>query len=77
MTLYLQSVMSGAKTIAPMKAASATIAFYQKIYLLSHEPAQSPAVCLVRSAGMMQFGLNFKNRKEPFEWGRVTGFVEA
>ena len=29
--LYLQSVMNNAKTIAPVKAASAAIAFFQKI----------------------------------------------
>ncbi len=55
--LYMQSVMNGAKTFAPVKAASAAIAFYQKINLFDHEPTQSPAVCLVRGAAMMIFGL--------------------
>jgi hypothetical protein len=36
--MYLQSVMNDAKTFAPVKAASAAIASYQKINLFSHEP---------------------------------------
>ena len=75
--LYLQAVMNGAKTFAPVKAASAAIAFYQKINLFSHEPTQSPAVCVVRSAAMRRFGLNTSNRKEPFEWAQVVSFAEA
>jgi len=57
--LYMQSVMNSAKTFAPVtKAASAEIVFYQKIInLFDHEPTQSPAVCLVRSAAMRLFGL--------------------
>jgi hypothetical protein len=35
--LYLQSVMNGAKMFAPLKAASAAIAFYQKINLFDHD----------------------------------------
>jgi hypothetical protein len=58
--LYMQSVMNGAKTFALVKAASAAIAFYQKINLFNHEPTQSPAVCLVRGAAMRKFGLNPK-----------------
>jgi integrase len=75
--LYLQSVMNTAKTFAPVKAASAAIAFYQKINLFDHEPTQSPAVCVVRGAAMRKFGLNPKNPKEPFEWEKVVNFVEA
>jgi integrase len=60
-----------------VKAASAAIAFYQKINLFSHEPTQSPAVCLVREAATRRFGLNAKNRKEPFEWAQVVRFAEA
>jgi hypothetical protein len=30
--------MNGAKTLVPVKAASAAIAFYQKINLFDHEP---------------------------------------
>ena len=41
--LYMQSVMNSAKTFAPVKAASAAIAFYQKIFLFIHEPTQTPA----------------------------------
>ncbi len=41
--LYLQAVMNGAKTFAPVKAASAAIAFYQKINFFNHEPTKSPA----------------------------------
>ena len=75
--LYLQSVMNGAKTFAPVKAASAAIAYHQKINLFAHEPTQSPAACLVRSAAMRHFGLNVVNRKEPFEWANVVRFAEA
>jgi hypothetical protein len=67
--------MNGAKTSAPVKAASASIAFYQKINLFNHEPTQSPANCLVRSAAMTRFGLNAKNCKEPFEWDHVADFA--
>ncbi len=38
MAMYLRSVANGAKTFAPVKAASAAIAFYHKINLFSHEP---------------------------------------
>ena len=54
-------MVNGAKTFAPVKAASAAIAFNQKINLFSHEPTQSPAVCLVRDAALRWFGLNPKN----------------
>ena len=67
--LYLQSVMNNANTFAPVKAASAAIAFYQKINLFDHEPTQSPAPCLVRGAATKKFGLNTKNRKEPHSSG--------
>ncbi len=77
MVVYLQSVVNGAKAFAPVKAASAAIAFYQKNNLFSHEPTQSPAVCLVREVAIRRFGLNAKNRKEPFEWTQVVKFVEA
>ena len=63
--LYVQAVMNGAKTFAPVKAASAAIAFYQKINIFYHEPAQSMAAYLVRSAATRRFSLNAKNRKEP------------
>jgi integrase len=75
--MYMQSVANNAKTFAPVKAASAAIAFYQKINLFSHEPTQSPAACLVREAAIRRFGLNPKNRKEPFEWAQVVKFAEA
>ena len=75
--LYMQSVMNSAKTFAPVKAASAAIAFFQKTNFFDHEPTQSPAVCLVRRAAMRKFGLNSKNRKEPFEWDQVVDFAEA
>ncbi len=74
MTLYLESVMNTAKTFALGKAASAVIAFYQKINLFDHEPMQSPAVCVVRGAAMQKFGLNPNNQKEPFAWGKVVDF---
>ncbi len=70
-------MVNGAKTFLPVKAASSVIAFYQKINIFSHEPAHSPAVCLVREVAIRRFGLNAKNRKEPFEWAQVVEFVEA
>jgi hypothetical protein len=76
-TLYLQSVINGAKTFAPVKAASATIAFYQKNILFSHEPMRSLVACMMRSAATQRFGPNEKIRKEPFEWGQVVNFAEA
>ncbi len=76
-TLYMQSVMNSAKTFAPVKAASAAIAFFKKTNLFDHELTQSPAACLMRNAAMRKFGLNAKNRKEPFEWDRVVDFAEA
>ena len=76
--MYLQSaVANGAKKFEPVKTASATIAFYQKINLFSHEPTRSSAVCLVRGAAIRRFGLSPKNRKEPFEWAQVVKFAEA
>ena len=38
MAIYIQSVVNGAKTFAPEKAASVAIAFYQENNLFSHEP---------------------------------------
>ncbi len=75
--LYLQSVVNMAKTFAPVKAAPAAIAFFQKINLFNHEPKQSPAVCIVRSAATSRFGLNSKNWTDPFEWAQVQKFAEA
>jgi hypothetical protein len=62
---------------ATVKAAIAAIAFYQKIDLFSHEPTLSSPVCIVREAAIRRFGLNAKNRKEPFEWEQVVKFAEA
>ena len=59
--MYLQSVMNNTNTSRPAKAASAAIAIYQKMNLFAHEPTQSPAVCIVRSAAMRNFGLDAKN----------------
>jgi hypothetical protein len=74
---YLQSMANAAKTFAPVKAASSAIAFYQTINLLTHEPTQSPAVCIVRSVIMRRFGLNTANRTETFHWKQVVRFAEA
>ncbi len=63
--MYMQLVANNAKTFAPVKAASTAIAFYQKINLFSHEPTQSPAVCIVREAAIRRFWLKPKNRKNP------------
>ena len=75
--LYMQSVMNNAKTFAQVKAASVAIAFYQKINLFDHEPTQLPAACLWRGAATRKFGLNTKNRKEPFERDKLVSFAEA
>jgi len=78
LALYLQSAANRAKTSAPVKAASAAIAFYQKINLFDHEPTHSPpAVYIVRSVATRQFGLNNKNMKKPFEWAQEMKFAEA
>ena len=34
-------------------------------------------MCVVRGAAMWKFGLNSKNQKDFFEWGKVVNFVEA
>ena len=73
--VYLQSVVNGAKSFAPVKAASAAIAFFQNVNLFDHEPTQCPAACLVRNSAMRRFGLNPKNRKEPFDWEKVVLFA--
>ncbi len=75
--MYLQSVANDAKSFAPVKAASAAIAFFQKVNLFDHEPPQCPAACLAGNVAMRKFGLNPKNRKEPFEWDNVVLFTEA
>ncbi len=75
--MYLQSVISDAKSLAPGKATSAAIAFFQKVNLFDHEPTQCPAARLVRNAAMRKVGLKPKNRKEPFEWDIVVLFAEG
>ena len=75
--MYLQSAVNDAKSFAPVKAASAAIAFFQKVNLFEHEPTQCPAACLVRNAAMRKFGLSPKIRKEPFERDNVVLFAEA
>ena len=70
--MYLKSVVNGVVTFAPVKAASAAIVFYHMKNLFSHEPTQSPAVCIVREAAKWRFELNAKNRNEPFEWEHVV-----
>ncbi len=77
MALYLQPMVNRAKTFAPVKVASAAIAFYQRCNLFDHGPTQCPVVCLVRNAAMRRFGLTPKNRKEPFVWADVVLFTEA
>ena len=70
-------MVNDAKSFAPMKAASAAIAFFEKVNLFYHEPTRCPAACLVRNAAMRKFGRNPKNRKEPVEWDNVVFFAEA
>ena len=69
-------MVNDAKSFAPVKAASAAIAFFHKVNLFDHEPRQCPAACLVQNAAMRYFGLNPKNRKEPFDWDNVVLFAE-
>jgi hypothetical protein len=75
--MHLQLVVNDAKSLAPVKAASAAIAFFPKVNLFYHEPTQCPAACLVRNAAMRKFELNPKIRKEPFEEDNVVLFAEA
>ena len=75
--LYLQVVADGAKSFAPVKNASASIAFFQKVNLFNHLPTQSPEACMVRRAAARKFGLAPKNRKSPFKWEQVVAFATA
>ena len=73
--LYLQSVVERSNTFAPVKSASAAIAYFQKINLHHHLPTQSPTVGMVRQAATRKFGLTPKGRKEPFQWAQVVAFA--
>ena len=75
--MYLQVVADGAQSFAPVKQASASIAFFQKVNLYSHLPTQSPEACMVRGAAARKFGLAPKNRKTPFKWEQVVAFATA
>ncbi len=70
-------MVNRAKTFAPIKTASATIGFYQRVNLFDHGLTECPAVCLFRNAAMRRFGMTPKNRKEPFVWADVVLFTEA
>jgi len=70
-------VVKRSSTFAPVKSASATIAFFQKIDLHDHLPTQSPAVKMVSHAATRMFGLTPKGRKEPFQWAQDVFFVLA
>ncbi len=69
--------MNNAKTFGLVKAASAAIALHQKINLFAHELTQSPAMCIVRSAAIIFFGLNAKSQTELFAWDDVVRFAVA
>ncbi len=69
--------MERSKTFAPVKSASAAIAFFQKVNLFSHLPTQSLGVGMVRQAAARKFGLTPKGRKEPFQWAHVVAFDQA
>jgi len=75
--LYLQSVVERSSTFAPVKSASAAIAFFQKDNQYSHLPTKSPAVGMVRQVTTRKFGLTPKGRKEPFQWAQVVSFALA
>ncbi len=77
MALYLQSVVERSSTFAPVKSASAAIAFFKKVNMCSHLPTQSPAVIMVRWDATRKFGLTPKGRKEPLQWARVVSFALA
>ncbi len=68
-------MVNDAISFAPVKAASAAIAFFQKVNLFDHEPTQCPAACLVRNAAMRKYGLDPKIRKKPLEWDNVVLFA--
>jgi hypothetical protein len=73
--LYLQFVVVRANTFAPVKSASAAIAYFQKINLQHHLPTQSPTVGMARQATSRKFGLTPKGNKEPFQWAQVVAFA--
>ena len=75
--LYLHSVVERSKTFAPVKSASAAIAFFLKVNLFNHFSTQSLAVGMVRQAAARKFGLTPKGRKEPFQWAQVVAFAQA
>ena len=74
-SLYLHSVVKRANTFAPVKSASAAIAYFQKINLQYHLPTHSPTEGMARQASSRKFGLTPKGRKEPFRWARFVAFA--
>ncbi len=66
--LYPYSVVERSNTFAPVKSASAVIAYFQKINMHEHLPTQSATVGMVRQAATRKFRLTPKGRKEPFQW---------
>ncbi len=75
--MYLQVVMDRAKTFAPIKSASAAIAFHQKVNLYRRNPTMAPEACMVRRATAKNFGLSPLGRKAPFLLAHLMLFFDA
>ncbi len=75
--MNLLVVMDRAKTFAPIKSASAAIAFYQMVNLYSHNPTMAPKACMARRAAARKFGLSHLGRKAQFQWAQLMLFAEA
>ncbi len=71
-----QSNVERSKSFAPMKSASASIAFFHKVNLYNHLPTQSRVVGMVRQAAARKFGLIPKEMKETFQWAQVVAFAQ-
>ena len=73
--LFLQSLMDSANSLATLKSASASIAFFHTINLFTNLPTGAPEVCMVRTAAARKFRLSLKRVKEPFLWFQLVNFA--
>ena len=73
--LYFQSLMDDANSFSTIKSASASIAFFHKIFFYTNHPTMALEVCMVRTAAARKFGLSAKRVKEPFLWSQLVGFA--
>jgi len=69
-------VVERANISAPVKSASAAIAYFQKIHMQHNLPTQSPTVGMVRQEASRQFGLTPKGRNRPFQWAKIVAFAQ-